>query len=161
MDVKEIGVWTASIWLTKSYQDSCYFIPMLEEWPECYCEKTGPFFHHKEYIFLCSSRSSVSEEHIMDPSTSVCSVFPAGLGNVHDRGHCCTTMESEVIVGTHRCTKMTTDHISATKTYVMCREEHLSNISVLQRVHVSNIVFFTFYLFFWKIHLTVWIALLR
>jgi hypothetical protein len=32
------------------------------------------------------------------------------------------------------------DHISATTTYVMRREEHLWNVSVLQRVHKSNLV---------------------
>jgi hypothetical protein len=35
---------------------------------------------------------------------------------------------------------MTSDHISATMTYVMWREERLWNVSVLQRVHLPNIV---------------------
>jgi hypothetical protein len=36
---------------------------------------------------------------------------------------------------------MTLDHISATKTYVMWREENLWNVNVFQRVHISNLVF--------------------
>jgi hypothetical protein len=35
---------------------------------------------------------------------------------------------------------MTSDHISATTTYVMLREEHLWNASVLQRVYIPNLV---------------------
>jgi hypothetical protein len=35
---------------------------------------------------------------------------------------------------------VTLDHISATMTYVMNREEHLWNVSTLQRVHLSNLV---------------------
>jgi hypothetical protein len=36
---------------------------------------------------------------------------------------------------------MTRDHISATTTScVMRREEHLWNVSVLQRVHISNLL---------------------
>jgi hypothetical protein len=40
--------------------------------------------------------------------------------------------------------RMTSDRISATTTYVMQREEHLWNVSVLQRVHLPNLVFYTF-----------------
>jgi hypothetical protein len=35
---------------------------------------------------------------------------------------------------------MTSDHISARTTYVMWREEHLWNVTILQRVHLSNVV---------------------
>jgi hypothetical protein len=35
---------------------------------------------------------------------------------------------------------MTLNCISATVTYVMCREEHLQIVSVLQRVHLFNLV---------------------
>jgi hypothetical protein len=34
------------------------------------------------------------------------------------------TMGTEVIAGTHSCATMTLNHISATMTYVMWREEH-------------------------------------
>jgi hypothetical protein len=34
---------------------------------------------------------------------------------------------------------MTSDRISATTTYVMRREEHLWNVSVLQRIHLFNL----------------------
>jgi hypothetical protein len=33
---------------------------------------------------------------------------------------------------------MSLDHISATMTHVMCREEHICNVSVLQTVHFST-----------------------
>jgi hypothetical protein len=36
-------------------------------------------------VFKCSSRSSVSEEHIMGPSMFVCRCFPTGVGNLHAR----------------------------------------------------------------------------
>jgi hypothetical protein len=35
---------------------------------------------------------------------------------------------------------MASDHISATMTYVMWREEHLWNVCALQRVHLSNLI---------------------
>jgi hypothetical protein len=38
---------------------------------------------------------------------------------------------------------MTSDHISATTTYVIWREEHLWNTCVLQRVHPSNLLFYS------------------
>jgi hypothetical protein len=38
---------------------------------------------------------------------------------------------------------MTSDHTSATTTYVMS-DEYLWNVSVLQRVHLFNIVLFLF-----------------
>jgi hypothetical protein len=45
---------------------------------------------------MCSSRSSVSEEHLMGPSMSVClsvcRAFPAAIGNVHGWGNFCATM---------------------------------------------------------------------
>jgi hypothetical protein len=40
-----------------------------------------------------------------------------------------------VTVGTHCCSTMTSDHISATMTYVMWWEGHFWNVRVLQRVH--------------------------
>jgi hypothetical protein len=65
-------------------------------------------------IFRCSSRSSVSEEHVMGPPIFACRVFAAGAGNLHgllrNSGnlwfplldtHCCATMGREAIVGTH------------------------------------------------------------
>jgi hypothetical protein len=45
-----------------------------------------------------------------------------------------------VIVATHCCTTTGLHHISATMTYAMWREEHLWAVSVLQRVHHSNLV---------------------
>jgi hypothetical protein len=39
------------------------------------------------------------------------------------------------------CARMTLDHINATTTYMMWCEEHLWNVSVLQRVHLSNLIF--------------------
>jgi hypothetical protein len=39
--------------------------------------------------------------------------------------HCCSTM---------------TDEISATMTYVMWFEEHLWDVSVLERVHISKLI---------------------
>jgi hypothetical protein len=47
---------------------------------------------------------------------------------------------------------MACEHVSAkttqeaTKTYVILREEHLWNVSVLQRVHISNLVLYLFQL---------------
>lgn len=35
---------------------------------------------------------------------------------------------------------MTSDDISATTTYMMCREEQLCNVSVFQRIHLSSLV---------------------
>jgi hypothetical protein len=35
---------------------------------------------------------------------------------------------------------MALEHIIVTMTYVMWREEHLLNVSILQRVHLSNVV---------------------
>jgi hypothetical protein len=35
---------------------------------------------------------------------------------------------------------MTLDHISATMTYMMWCEEHLWNVILLQRLHLSNLV---------------------
>jgi hypothetical protein len=46
----------------------------------------------------------------------------------------------KVIVGTHCCTTVALDHISATMTCMMWHEEHLLNVSVLWRVHLSNLV---------------------
>jgi hypothetical protein len=37
---------------------------------------------------------------------------------------------------------MASDHINATTTYVMWHEEHISNVSVLQRVNLSNLNIF-------------------
>jgi hypothetical protein len=42
------------------------------------------------------------------------------------------------IVKTRFCATMSLDHISATMTYVIWREAHNWNVSVLQRVHISN-----------------------
>jgi hypothetical protein len=44
-----------------------------------------------------------------------------------------------------KCATMTSSHISARMTYAMCRDEHLWNGSVHQRVHLSNLVFFCSY----------------
>jgi hypothetical protein len=70
-------------------------------------------------------------------------------------GHCRTTIGREIIVGTHCCATTTSDHISeritygvrltpdrisASMIYVMWREEHLWNVSVLQRVHIFILV---------------------
>jgi hypothetical protein len=41
---------------------------------------------------------------------------------------------------------MSSDRISATITYLVWREEHLLNVSVLQRVHLSNRVILFSYL---------------
>jgi hypothetical protein len=35
---------------------------------------------------------------------------------------------------------MTSDHVGATVAYMLQHEEHLWNVSVLQRVHLSNLV---------------------
>jgi hypothetical protein len=45
----------------------------------------------------------------------------------------------EFIVGT-RCATVTSGHISETMAYVMWREVHLWNVSVLRGVHLSNLV---------------------
>jgi hypothetical protein len=45
-------------------------------------------------LFRSSSRSSVSEEHLMCPSVSVCRVFPTDVANQNDRGRCCATVEA-------------------------------------------------------------------
>jgi hypothetical protein len=65
------------------------------------------------------------------------------------------TKRREVIVGTHYCTIMTLNYtgarimqgavltssnISATVTCMMSSEEHLCSVSLLQRVHLSNLV---------------------
>jgi hypothetical protein len=68
------------------------------------------------------------------PCLSVYSVFPTGVGNQHDQVHCCATMTLDHISA--RMTKgetMISDHIRTTMTYVMWREVHLWNVSVLQR----------------------------
>jgi hypothetical protein len=46
-------------------------------------------------------------------------------------------MGKRVAIG-HCFVTVTSDHISATLTYVMWREERLWNVSVLQRVHLSS-----------------------
>jgi hypothetical protein len=53
--------------------------------------------------------------------------------------HCCATMGREVTVGTQCCAVMTSDHLSATMAYAMRREEHLWYVSVLRRIHHSNL----------------------
>jgi hypothetical protein len=50
------------------------------------------------------------------------------------RSHCWT------ILFAHCCSTITSDNISATMTHVMWREEHLWNITVLQRVNISSFV---------------------
>jgi hypothetical protein len=40
----------------------------------------------------------------------------------------------------HFCATLTSDHIGATITYMMWCEEHLWNVSVLERVHLYNLV---------------------
>jgi hypothetical protein len=135
------------------------------------------------HIFRCSSRSSVSEEHLMGLSMFLCeSRFSRGSSscmtvgqwsygvlnaqhrgplflqgyltcmaggvhtgvlNLHDRGllflqgnspawpgryYCKNDLRSNNDLGSHHCTT----------TYVVWREEHLWNVSLLQRVHHSN-----------------------
>jgi hypothetical protein len=46
----------------------------------------------------------------------------------------------KVIAESH-CETMTWDRISATTAYVMWREEHLWNVTVLQRVNLYKLVF--------------------
>jgi hypothetical protein len=48
--------------------------------------------------------------------------------------------EPKDIVGSYCCLRMTSDDISAPITYVMWREEHLWNVSVLHIVHLTNLV---------------------
>jgi hypothetical protein len=66
---------------------------------------------------------------------------PAWPG-IHVGKHCCATMGRKVIFGTYCCATMTSDHISATITY-MWREKYLWNVSVRQRVHLSCLVIFS------------------
>jgi hypothetical protein len=84
----------------------------------------------------------------MIPSMSMCHLFLMEVGNLHDRGllleqHCCATMTSyHISARMAKDATMTSDHISATITYVMWCETHLWNVSVLQRVHHTNLVIF-------------------
>jgi hypothetical protein len=57
--------------------------------------------------------------------------------------------ETKVIVGTYCCSRMTSDDISARMAYVMWHEEHLWNVSVLQRVQYifTNLYCYTLILF--------------
>jgi hypothetical protein len=55
--------------------------------------------------------------------------------------HCCATVARDQI--RERITQdatMPSDHISVTTTYFRWREEHLRNVSVLQRVHLSRLI---------------------
>jgi hypothetical protein len=76
--------------------------------------------------FRCSSRSSVSEKHLMGPFMSVCRLSPTGVGILHDRKsllhnnmtagpifgtHCCLTMGREVVDGTYFCATVISDRI--------------------------------------------------
>jgi hypothetical protein len=77
----------------------------------------------------------------MGPSMSVClSRLFCEEGNPHDQGHCCATIGADVIVGTHCRSTLISDDISVAITYVMYREEHLWNVSVLKRVHLSSLI---------------------
>jgi hypothetical protein len=99
----------------------------------------------------------MNEKYIMGLSMSVCYIFLMKLATCMARGHCYATMGMkaplwqlrslfkhivvwdqitvqqwpEVIVGTHCC---------ATGTCVMWHKEHIWNVSVLQRVHLLNLV---------------------
>jgi hypothetical protein len=64
------------------------------------------------YIIRCSSCSSVSKKHFMDPSMSV--VFHMGIGNLHDwESFLFHIGTGSPIVGTHCCATITLNHISA------------------------------------------------
>jgi hypothetical protein len=55
--------------------------------------------------------------------------------------HCFITMMSDHSARMTQGTTVTLDHISTTMTYVMRHEEHLLNVSVLHRIHLSHLVF--------------------
>jgi hypothetical protein len=116
-----------------------------------------------------SSRSGVSEEHLMGPM-SVYRVYPTGCTT---ENYCWATMRTlvsnywntlvrntgrEVTRWNTGCATMASDRISAritwgetmpgaTVTYVMWREEHLWDVSVLQRANISNPVNFLYYFY--------------
>jgi hypothetical protein len=108
------------------------------------------------------SRSSLSEEELMDSSMSVCQAcFSVGLstcmarvivptgstqiawpGSLVLRGYStCMTWDDISARMTWDAT-VTLDQIYAATTYVMWFEKHLWNVIVLQRVHLSSFVVF-------------------
>jgi hypothetical protein len=89
---------------TWGFPTNILYIVRLYLYRACYIP--FPFFlvrslkygHQPGPIIRCSSRSSVSEEHLMGPSMSVCRGVPPRVGNLHyQRGRChsCATMGSE------------------------------------------------------------------
>jgi hypothetical protein len=80
--------------------------------------------------------------------------FFLGVANPLDQGHCCATLWTavplldhflamtwkEVIVGTRFCSTMTSNYIITTTAYLIWREEHFWNASVLQRARLSNVL---------------------
>jgi hypothetical protein len=74
-------------------------------------------------IFMCSSWSSASEEHITGPSLSGFCVFPRGTGNLRCRAPLLRKNGTGcLIVRTHCSATITSNHISARMTYVTLRE---------------------------------------
>jgi hypothetical protein len=77
-----------------------------------------------------SSSSRISKGHLRSTSTPVC-CFPWEVGNLHDQGHCCVTVQTVVLLLEHSCAimgtevtvgtllTMTYDHISATCPFEM------------------------------------------
>jgi hypothetical protein len=68
----------------------------------------GIYFRNKRNIIRCSSRYSVSKEHLTSSSMyvclSVCHFFPIGVGNLHDRGlFLLINATGGAIVGTNCC----------------------------------------------------------
>jgi hypothetical protein len=53
--------------------------------------------------------------------------------------HCWAAVETEVIIGTH-CASVASDQIIAAIIYMIYPEEHLWNIIILQRVHLSSLI---------------------
>jgi hypothetical protein len=95
-------------------------------------------------LFRRSSHSSMSKEHPVGPPMSVCHVFHNnGTGGSIVRKYWCILMGPE---GSRCCATATSDHICATMTNVVCHKEHLWNVSVFQRGHLSNLFLFLSFL---------------
>jgi hypothetical protein len=119
----------------------------------------------RRYTSRMNRKHQTTQKYFCESSSIHCNkICPGGhcCATMETLGsQCCYTLlhdngDRKVIVGTRCCATMASghinakitkdatmiqDHISATITYVMWREENLRNVSVLQRVHLSNLVY--------------------
>lgn len=91
----------------------------------------------------------MSEEHLMDPSRSVCLYvhhvffFLQGWASCIIETKCCAIMRETSLL--YDTTTVISNHISAMMTYAMCCEKHIWNVSILQGVHLSNLTIIDFH----------------